>query len=75
MNSLNCRVEEVIKREYFNKGYMGTESKALSMRICEVELDVLIAENITELNAYGKQIEIEISVPELKIYFNYSEEN
>ena len=74
MNSLDCRVEEIIEREYFGKGYMGTESKALSMTICEAELDFLLEDNTTEIKAYGKQIEIEISVPEMKIYFNFSEE-
>ena len=70
---LNSVAEEAVERDYFRKGYMGTESATCSFRITENDLDVISEEGFT-LEAYNQELEFEVNVGEMVVYFGYSEE-
>lgn len=74
-NHLNCVAEEAIERDYFRKGYMGSESATVSFAVTENDLDVILNDSEFILEAYGKQLEWELDSANMKVYFSYSEES
>lgn len=74
MEKFNSLAKSAIEQQYFGKGYMGTENATCSFSITENDLDI-INENDLKLEAYGKEIDYELAIEEMKIYFSYSEEN
>jgi hypothetical protein len=52
---------------------MGTESKLISFSIIDEDIDAL--NRIESLNVYGKEYVFDVSIEEMMVYFNYSEEN
>lgn len=71
---LNSVAEEAIEKDYFRKGYMGTESATCSFKINENELDIISEEGFT-LEAYNQVLEFEVNKEEMIVYFGFTEEN
>ena len=70
---LNAVAEEAIERDYFRKGYMGTESATVSFEITENDLELILSEDLV-LEAYGRELDYELDSANLEISFSYSEE-
>ena len=68
------KLEKAIERDYFRKGYMGTESATVSFEITESDLDLILADDFT-VEIHGKQLYWELDSDSMTIYFSYSEEN
>ena len=72
---LNCKAEAAIERDYFRKGYMGTESATVNFEITDSELDVINNTEDFTLEAYRQTLDFEVDIATMKIYFSYSEES